>query len=42
MQQKDVDMENDLIVKKERRKTLEKKFLSRDKKGNEKGGTFVY
>lgn len=32
------DVEEQLIVKKERRKTLEKKFLDRSRRGSEKGG----
>lgn len=34
------DEEEQQIVRKERRKTLEKKFLDKNKKGADKGGTF--
>ena len=38
MQQKPIDEEDQQIVRKERRKTLEKKFLDKNKRGSDKGG----
>jgi hypothetical protein len=38
MQQNLSEEEEQIIVRKERRKTLEKKFLDKNKKNTEKGG----